>query len=109
MLELAGALLLGLLSVQGIRYFLSRGIVVGSLREKPERGAKRPPFHQRGTRREQEAERRRQSEQERGAERRPQRQREPPPEESEEVVWWRVLEVPPYASVDEIRRSYLRK
>jgi DnaJ-domain-containing protein 1 len=108
MLELAGVLLLGLLSVQGVRYFLSRGIVFGA-REKTENDAKRPPFQQRGTRREQEAERRRQPEQEREAEREPQRQRERPPEQSEEIVWWRVLEVSPYASADEIRRSYLQK
>ena len=103
MFELAGALLLGLLSLLGIKYLLSRGVVLGSRRKNPERDAKRAPVHQRGARREHEAERRRQPEQEHP------RQRERPAEQSEETVWWRALGVSPDASADEIRRSYLRK
>jgi hypothetical protein len=109
MYELAGALLLGLLSLLGIKYLLSRGIVLGSRREKPERDAKRRPVQQRGARREQETERRRQPENEREAERSRQRQHERPAEQSAEIAWWRVLEVSPDASADEIRHSYLHK
>jgi DnaJ-domain-containing protein 1 len=108
MFELAGALLLGLLSLLGVKFLLARGPVLGSRREERESDAKRRP--QRGARREQEeAERRRQPEQEHEAERWRQRQREQPAEQPEEIVWWRVLEVSPNATADEIRRSYLGK
>ena len=110
MFELAGALLLGLLSLFGVKLLLARGPVLGSRREERESDAKRRPSRQRGARREQEeAERRRQPEPEHEAERWRQRQREQPAEQSEEIVWWRVLEVSPDATADEIRRSYLLK
>jgi hypothetical protein len=57
----------------------------------------------------QQAEHRRQAEQQRDAERQRQRQRERAAMQSEEKAWWNVLEVPPYASLDEIRRAYRHK
>jgi molecular chaperone GrpE (heat shock protein) len=52
---------------------------------------------------------RRQQTQERETERRGQRQSERAAKQSEENGWWNVLEVPPHASSDEIRRAYRRK
>jgi DnaJ domain len=109
MFEVAGALLIGLLALQGIKLLLARGIVLGSRREKGERDGKQPPLHQRRTWREQESQRRQQPEQEREAERKWHRQREWAAKQSEENQWWRVLEVSPDAGADEIRRSYLHK
>ena len=106
---LAGALSIGLLTLLGVMFLLSRGLVLGSRRAGHEGDVRRRPSHHRATPREQEAERQRQSEEGREAERR-QQQRERPARQSEESPsWWRVLEVSPDASADEIRRSYLRK
>src|SRR6266403_4802152 len=109
MFELTGALLIGLLTLQGIKLLLARGIVLGSRRKERERDVKQPPLHQRRTWREQESLRRQQPEQERDAARRWQRQRECAAKQSDENQWWSVLEVSPDASAVEIRRSYLRK
>jgi DnaJ-domain-containing protein 1 len=61
-------------------------------------------LHQRGTRREQDSQRRQQE----GEAETQQRQRETAAKQTVEA-WWNVLEVSPYASPDEVRRSYLRK
>jgi DnaJ-domain-containing protein 1 len=107
--ELAGALSVDLLTLLGVMFLLSRGLVLRSRRAAHERDARGQPSHHRASLREQEADRRRQPEQEREAERR-QWQRERPARQSEESAsWWRVFEVSPDASADEIRRSYLRK
>jgi hypothetical protein len=112
MFELAGALIVGLLTLQGIKFLLARGIFLGSRRKEPERDAKRRPVHERWTRAEQEPQRQQQQQpqpkQEREAERWPHR-RERAAKQSEENEWWSVLEVSPDASADEVRRSYLRK
>src|SRR6266566_9115665 len=111
MFELAGALIIGLLTLLGIKVLLARGIVLGSRRKEPE-PVKRRPVHQRWTRTEQESQDQRQPEQEREDKIWRQRQREwaaKQSEQSEENEWWSVLEVSPYATVEEIRRSYLRK
>ena len=111
MFELAGALIIGVLTLLVIKFLLARGIVLGSRRKEPER-AKRRPVQQRWTPSEQPSQRQRPPEQERVAEIWRHRQREfaakqfKQPEENE---WWRVLEVSPYASAEEIRRSYLGK
>ena len=110
-LELAGALLIVLLSLQGIKLLLARGIVLGSRRKDPE-AAKRRPVYQRWTRTEQRPQGQRQPEQEREAQIWRYRQREwsaKQSEQSEENEWWSVLEVSPYATAEEIRHSYLRK
>jgi hypothetical protein len=109
MFELAGALIAGYLILQGLKFLLARGIFLGWRRKEPERYAKRRPVHERWTRTEHEPERQQQPETEREAERWRHRQRKWAPKESEESDWWSVLEVSPYASVDQIRRSYLRK
>src|SRR5262249_43145340 len=109
MFELAGALVIGCLSLLGIRLLLARGIILGSRRKQPERDTKRRPVQQRWARAEQEPRRQEQTEQEREAERWRHRQREWASNQSKESDWWSVLEVSPYAGVDEIRRSYLRK
>jgi hypothetical protein len=109
MFELAGALITGLVILQGIKFLLARGIFLGSRRQKPERDAKRRPLHPRWARTEQDARRQQQSEQEREAERWRHRPRGWASKQSEESEWWRVLEVSPYACADEIRRRYLRK
>jgi|SRR2546430_5073267 DnaJ domain len=96
MFESAGAIIIGLLTVQGIKLLLARGTFLGSRRQKPERDAKR----RRWTRTEQTPRGQQPPEQEREAE---------SAKRSEEREWWRVLEVSPYASTDEIRRSYLCK
>jgi len=107
--ELAGALSIGLLTLLGVMFLFSRGLVLGSRRAGHEQDARRHPSHHRATPRERETERQRQSEQGHEAERR-QRERERPARQSEESPsWWRVLEVSPDASADEVRRSYLRK
>jgi hypothetical protein len=111
MFELAGALIIGFLTLLGIKLLLARGIVLGSRRKEPER-AERRPVHQRWTRTEQQSQGQRQPEQEREAEIGRHRQREwaaKQSEQSEENKWWSVLEVSPYATAEEIRRSYLRK
>jgi DnaJ-domain-containing protein 1 len=108
MFELAGALIIGLLTLQGIKLLLARGIVLGSRRKEPE-PAKRRPLHPRWARTEQEPRRQQQPEQEREAERWRHRLRGWASKQSEESQWWSVLEVSPCASADEIRRSYLRK
>jgi DnaJ-domain-containing protein 1 len=111
MFELAGALMIGLLTLQGIKLLLARGIVLGSRRKEPE-PAKRQPVHHRWTRTEQQFQGQRQPEQERKAEIWRHRQRAwaaKQPEQFAENEWWSVLEVSPYASAEEIRRSYLRK
>ena len=105
MIELAGAIIIVLLTVQGTKLLLARGIFLGSRRQKPERDAKRRPV--RWTRTEQTPRGQQPPEQEREAERWRQRQRKWASKESE--GWWSVLEVSQYARVDEIRRSYLRK
>src|SRR5262245_52991507 len=109
MFELAGALVIGCLSLLGIRLLLARGIILGSRRKQPERDTKRRPVQQRWGRAERESRRQEQTEQEREAERWRHRQREWANKQSKESDWWSVLEVSPYAGVDEIRRSYLRK
>src|SRR5262249_17598843 len=109
MIELAGALITGLVTLQGIKLLLARGIFLGSRRQKPERDAKRRPLHPRWPRTEQEPRRQQQPEQEREAERWRHRLRGWASKQSEESEWWSVLEVSPYASADEIRRSYRRK
>jgi DnaJ-domain-containing protein 1 len=111
MFELAGALIIGFLTLLGIKLLLARGIVLGSRRKEPER-AERRPVHQRWTRTEQQSQGQRQPEQEREAEIGRHRQREwaaKQSEHSEENKWWSVLEVSPHATAAEIRRSYLRK
>jgi hypothetical protein len=126
MFELAGAVIIGLLTWQGINRLLARGIVLGwrrRRREERERNAKWQPVfeeHPRGIRRQQEGERRRQAEPQHAEQWRPQpeqereaqrqrRQRERAAKQSEENEWWSALEVSPDASAAEIRRSYLRK
>jgi hypothetical protein len=107
MLQLASALLIGLLGLQWVKFLLARGIVLSSRRERRELNAKQPPLHRGGTRREQQP-RCQHAKQEREAK----WWRDGPREwatQSEENDWWRVLEVSPYASADHIRRSYLRK
>jgi len=111
MFELAGALIIGFLTLQGIKLLLARGIVLGSRRKEPER-AERRPVHQRWTRTEQQSQGQRQPEQEREAEIWRHRQREwaaKQSQQSKENEWWSVLEVSPNAGAEEIRRSYLRK
>jgi DnaJ-domain-containing protein 1 len=54
-------------------------------------------------------ERRREAEAEREAENRREQQRQRPAKRFEETAWWRVLEVSPDASADEIRCAYHRK
>ena len=58
---------------------------------------------------ERQAQRRRQAKQECKAERWRQRQSEWTATQSQDSEWWRVLEVPPHASADEIKRAYRRK
>jgi len=70
--------------------------------------------HQHWTRTEQASQSQRQPEKEREAEIWRQRQRDwaakqKQSEQSEENDWWRVLEVSRYATMEEVRRSYLRK
>jgi molecular chaperone GrpE (heat shock protein) len=112
MFELAGALIIGFVTLQGIKLLLARGIVLGSRRREPE-SPKRRPVYQRWTRTEQESQSQRQPEKEREAEIwRQQREwaaKQKQSEQSEENEWWSVLEVSPDASADEVRRSYLRK
>ena len=111
MVELAGALIIALLTWQGIKVLLARGIILGSRRKEPE-PAKRRPIYQRWTRTEQRSENQSRPEQEREAEIGRHRQREwaaKQSEQSEENEWWSVLEVSPHATAAEIRRSYLRK
>jgi len=107
MFELAGGLIVGLLTLQGIKFLLVPGIFLGSRRKEPKRDAKRRPVHERWAHTEQEPQQ--QPEQEREAERWRRRQRKWALKESKENQWWSVLEVSQYASVNEIRRSYLRK
>src|SRR5436190_7981159 len=66
MVELAGALIIGLLTWQGIKILLARGIILGSRRKEPE-PAKRRPIYQRWTRTEQRSENQSRPEQEREA------------------------------------------
>ena len=108
MFELAGGLIVGLLTLQGIKFLLVRGIFLGSRRKEPKRDAKRRPVHERWARTEQEPQQQK-PEQEREGERWRWRQRKWALKESKENQWWSVLEVSQYASVSEIRRSYLRK
>jgi len=109
MFELAGALIIGLVTLQGIKLLLARGIILGSRRREPERDTKRRPIYPRWTRTEQDPRRQQQPEQEREAERWRHRLRGWASKQSEESEWWSVLEVSPYARADEIRCSYLRK
>jgi len=69
MFELAGALIGGLITLQGIKFLLARGIVFGSRNQKPERDAKRRPVHPRWTRTERTPRGQQPAEQEREAER----------------------------------------
>src|SRR5437763_11732401 len=108
MFELAGGLIVGLLTMQGIKFLLVRGIFLGSRRKEPKRDARRRPVHERWARTEQEAQQE-QPEKEREGERWRWRQPKWALKESKENQWWSVLEVSQYASVSEIRRSYLRK
>jgi DnaJ-domain-containing protein 1 len=94
-------------TLQAIKLVLARGIFLGSRRQEPERDAKRRPLHPRWARTEQEPRRQQQPEQERESESSRHRLRGWASKQSSE--WWRALEVSPYASADEIRRSYLRK
>jgi DnaJ domain len=109
--ELAGAVIVGLLTLLGIRLLLARGIFFGSRQRQPERDAKRRPVRPRWTRTEQPPKGQQPPEQER--EREAERWRHRPGKwastQSEERKWWSVLEVSPRASADDIRRSYLRK
>src|SRR5437763_12603664 len=107
MIELAGALLLGLISLLWIKYLVSRGIVLGSRAEEPEHDAKRTPLQRRWTtQRERHADRWHQPEEQHDAEKSRQRQPKQPAKHSEDDgAWWRVLEVSPDAGADEIRRS----
>jgi DnaJ-like protein len=109
MFELAGAVIVGLLTVQGIRLLLARGIFFGSRQREPERDAKRRPVHPRWTRTEQTPRGQQPPEQEQERESERWRQRQWVSKQSKESEWWSVLEVSPYASADEIRRSYLSK
>ncbi len=109
MFELGGALIIGLLTLQGTKLLLARRIFLGSRRKGPERDAERRPAQQRWARTKKEPRRQQQREQEREAERWRQRQREWASKQSEENEWWSVLDVSPHASADEIRRSYLRR
>ena len=123
MFELAGALLIGMLTWLGIVRVLARGTFLSRQRTPPaerERMTKTRPFeqHQRRTGGQKEAERRpqaqtepsrRQTEQERRSQRQRQRQRAQAATHSEENEWWSILEVSPDAGADEIRRSYLGK
>jgi hypothetical protein len=104
MLELAGALILGLLALLTVKALLTRGILIGPRREKPESEIKRRPFHRQRFPGEQEqqpkhdsvaAQRRQYSER---AAKRP-----------KETGWWTDLGVSADASMKEIRRSYLSK
>jgi hypothetical protein len=111
MFELAVALIIGLLALQGIKLLLARGIVLGARRKKP-KPAKPRPVYQRWSRNKQQSQSQRQPEQHRGAETWRHRQREwdaKQSEPSEENEWWHVLEVSQYATVEEIRLSYLHK
>jgi hypothetical protein len=58
MFELAGALIIGVLTLLVIKFLLARGIVLGSRRKEPER-AKRRPVQQRWTHTEQPSQRQR--------------------------------------------------
>jgi DnaJ-like protein len=107
--ELAGAVIVGLLTVLGIRLLLARGIFFGSRQRQPERDAKRRPVHPHWTRTEQPPKGQQPPEHEREREAERWRQRQWVSKQSKESEWWRVLEVSPYASANEIRRSYLRK
>jgi hypothetical protein len=104
MFELVGALMTALLTMQGVKLLVARGIVLGA-RRIPERGGKRRPAQQCWTRAEQEPRRQQQPEHERWRD----RQRERVSKQSKEGEWWSVLEVSPNAGAEEIRRSYLRK
>jgi hypothetical protein len=108
MLELAGALILGLLALLIVKTLLTRGTVIGSRREKPESEIKRRPFHRRGFPGEQEAPRQQQPKQDRIAAGWRQR-REQAAKRPKETGWWSDLGVSPDASMEEIRRSYLSK
>ena len=107
MFELAGAVIIGFLSLQGVKFLLTRGIVLRARRARREPNAMRPPLHQRRSRREQEN--RWGKAEEREAERQRQNQRERAAKQSEESEWWSVLGVSRDASPDEIRQTYLRK
>jgi DnaJ domain len=109
MFELAGAVIVGLLTVLAIRLLLARGIFLGSRQRQPERDAKRRSIHPRWTRTEQTARGQQAHEQQREAERWRHRPGKWASTQSEERKWWSVLEVSPCASADDIRRSYLRK
>jgi DnaJ domain len=108
MLELAGALIFGLLAPLIVKILLTRGAVIGSRREKPEPEIKRRPFQRRGFPGEQEAPRRPQPKQEQvaGGWR---QHRELAAKRPKENGWWTDLGVSPDASMEEIRRSYLSK
>jgi hypothetical protein len=111
MFELAGALIIGFFTLLVIKFLLARGIILGSRRKEPERATRRP-VQQHWTRTEQQSQRQRPPEQERVAEIWRYRQRDFAAKRSEQpeaTEWWRVLEVSPYASAEEIRRSYLGK
>ena len=108
MLELAGALILGLLALLTVKALLTRGVLLGSRREKPESEIKRRPFHRPGFPGEQEAPRQQQPKRDRvAAERR--QHREGAAKRSKETGWWTDLGVSADASMKEIRRSYLSK
>jgi hypothetical protein len=88
----------------------SIGIVGASPQEmrSEEREGQRPEANS-NSQEERQAQRRRQAEQECQAERWRQRQSEWTATQSKDSEWWRVLEVPPHASADEIKRAYRRK
>jgi DnaJ-domain-containing protein 1 len=123
MLELVGALAIGLLTWLGIARLLAGGAFLG--RQRPQRAERerntksRPKEYLRGMQGGQDAERRRQAQPqhaeqwrgqpEQGHETPRQRQHQRERVESEENEWWSILEVSPDAGADEIRRSYLGK
>jgi DnaJ-domain-containing protein 1 len=108
MLEMAGTLLLVSLALLIVKARLARGTFIGSRREKPELEIKRRPSGQREFPREQEFPRQQQHKQDRlGAGWRQQGQQIA--KRSNETGWWSDLGVSPDASIEEIRRSYLRK
>ena len=109
MIELVGALILGLLALLGARLLIARGIGLGSRRLKTESDVERRPLHRRGSRGDQEAPWQQQPKQERGAEGQRQHQSEQAAKRSGDTGWWSDLGVSPDASIDEIRRSYLSK
>src|SRR5438874_10825264 len=106
MFEVAGTIVLTLLTLQAVKFLLARGIVLSSRRERAP-SANRCPLHSVRSKREQESQQG-QPRQEHEAQRWSWRQAEEDTQ-SEGNDWWYVLEVSPNASAAQIRQSYLRK